>query len=99
MLNFDIGFENFSKTDPGVLFICLMGVGTVFVGLICLIVVCKLLGLFCGKAPAQPQPAAQPAPDQPVENRQQLLAAVSAAVAEELGTEVEAIRVTSFRKV
>ena len=33
------------------------------------------------------------------ENRRELISAVSAVVAEELGTEVSAIRVTSFKRV
>ena len=39
------------------------------------------------------------APVQTIENRQQIIAAVSAAVAEELGTDVSAIRILSFKKI
>ena len=95
----NISFDNFSQTQPNVFFIVLMGIGTVFVGLICLIVVCKLFSLFfAGKSGAQPsQPAT--AVQQPPENKQEILAAVSAAVAEELGTDVNGIRITSFKKL
>ena len=54
------------------------------------------------RAPAQAVQAA-PAPVVPAAqdtiNRQELIAAVSAALAEELGTDVSAIRVLSFRKL
>ncbi|MBR6548159.1 MAG: OadG family protein [Clostridia bacterium] len=109
MFDFNIGFENFTK-DPNVdiLFICAMGIATVFVGLICLVVVCKLLSwLVKGKSktlsqPAQvatSTPASAPVTEQPIENKQELLAAISAAVAEELGTDVSGIRITSFKKL
>ena len=93
------------STIPGVI---MLGLGMVFVGLICIIVLCKLMGwvfgLF-GKKQAQPAPVASaPVPvasAAPVagEDRGQLVAAVCAAVAEELGTEVSAIRVISFKKI
>ena len=34
-----------------------------------------------------------------VENRQEIIAAVSAVVAEELGTDISAIRILSFKKI
>ena len=36
---------------------------------------------------------------QAIENRQEIIAAVSAVIAEELGTDVSAIRVLSFKKL
>ncbi len=86
-------------------FVCAMGIGTVFVGLICLIIICKIVGLFCniGKkeqtAAAPAVAAATPAVADSIPNKQELIAAVSAAVAEELGTDVSAIRITSFKKL
>ena len=57
-------------------------------------------------APAQfaapaPATAAAPAvvPAAPIENRQEIIAAVCAAVAEENGTDISAIRVISFKKL
>lgn len=103
MLDFNIGLDNFSSGDQNVWFICLMGIGTVFVGLICLILVCKLLGTLCGKTKKEeaelPPVAQQTLREQPIENKQELLAAISAAVAEELGTDVNGIRITSFKKL
>ena len=34
-----------------------------------------------------------------IENRQEIIAAVTAAVAEEMGTDVSALRVVSFKKI
>ena len=74
-----------------VLSVAATGMGTVFIGLICLVGVCKLIG-FIGikKKDAVPQE---------IPNRQELLAAVAAAVAEELGEDVRAIRITSIRRI
>jgi len=87
---------------PSNLFVVLMGVGTVFVGLICIILLVSLMGWICRKlekpAPAAPvSPAA--VPQRQVVNGGEVLAAISAAIAEDLGTDVSAIRITSIRKV
>ena len=89
-------------------FVCAMGMGIVFIGLICLIVLIKIFGkvseLVAGKeavpAPvvAAPAPVAAPAADV-IPNRGELVAAVSAALAEELGTDVQAIRIVSIKRV
>ena len=75
------------------LFVCLMGMGVTFFGLICLILLTMIMGRLVQAAPA-PIPAAKD-----TTNRQELIAAISAALAEELGTDVSAIRILSFRKV
>ena len=86
--------------DYSIIFVCLMGMGTVFFGLICLIVLTTLLVRVGGQkqqsAPAavSPAPAAVSAGDQ-----QELIAAVSAAIAEELGTDITGIRILSIKKV
>ncbi|MEE0946052.1 MAG: OadG family protein [Acutalibacteraceae bacterium] len=88
------------------LFVCLMGMGTVFVGLICIIIVCKIVSgiirLFekapSASADATPAPAAQPVSDE-IPDKQRIIAAVSAAIAEELGTDVGALRILSFKKL
>ena len=60
------------------------------------------------KMTAVSEPAAAPAPtavsapaavQEPIANRQELVAAISAALAEELGTDVSAIRILSLKKV
>lgn len=86
-----------------------LGVGMVFFGLICLIAICYLLGFVMksiGKKSLESvqavksdiPPSAERSPVS-VENRQELIAAVSAAIAEELGTDVEAIRIKSIKKL
>lgn len=87
--------------DYSHLFVCLMGMGTVFFGLICLIALTALMGAVLGRKkpgavqPAAPSPAA--APQQTV--TPEMVAAVSAALAEELGTDITGIRIHSIKKV
>ena len=84
--------------EYGSLFVCLMGMGTVFFGLICLIVLTTIMGKIVGgrPAPAAPAPVAAAAPEG---NRQEIAAAVSAAIAEELGTSITGIRIVSMKKL
>ena len=82
------------------LFVCLMGMGVVFFGLICLIVLTMIMGKIVGgrPAPAAPAPVAA-APAAQEGNRQEIAAAVSAAIAEELGTSITGIRIVSMKKL
>lgn len=88
--------------EYGSVFVCLMGMGTVFFGLICLIVLTMIMGKIVGgraaPAVAAPAPAAA-APAAPEGNRQEIAAAVSAAIAEELGTSITGIRIVSMKKL
>nr|WP_325218337.1 OadG family protein [uncultured Oscillibacter sp.] len=88
--------------EYGSVFVCLMGMGTVFFGLICLIVLTMIMGKIVGgravPAVAAPAPAAA-APAAPEGNRQEIAAAVAAAIAEELGTDVTGIRILSMKKL
>lgn len=96
-------------TDPSIALVIGMGLGVVFVGLICIIILCYLMSAVIKalkgneqSAPAAPAApvAVAPAPAQaPIENRQELIAAVSAVIAEELGTDVSAIRIKSIKKI
>ncbi len=84
--------------------VIVMGIGTVFVALICIIIICKLMGLFFlgSKKSENKQTAAVPAPAVQravIENRQEIIAAVTAAAAEEMGKDISAIRVISFKKL
>lgn len=95
--------------DPPVFQVVLMGVGVVFTGLVCIIGLCYLVNYVLnmllkdnkGEAKAEDAPIAPVAPVSggAIENRQEILAAVCAAVAEENGTDISAIRVISFKKV
>ena len=85
-------------------FVCLMGMGTVFVGLICIIVLCVIMSevckMFANPETRQQKPAAPAAaPSTAIENKQEILAGVCAAIAEDLGTDVNNIKVTSFKKL
>lgn len=83
------------------LFVCLMGMGVTFIGLTCLILLSTLMGkLVGGTAPAPvPAPEAVVPAANAIPNRQEVIAAVSAALAEELGEDISAIRILSFKKI
>lgn len=89
------------------LFVVVMGVGTVFIGLICIILLCKIIGLL-GKTSNKNTDAANAVAAAsaanttaalPIQNKQEIIAAVSAVIAEELGTDISAIRILSFKKI
>ena len=87
--------------DYSHLFVCLMGMGTVFFGLICLVALSTLMSAALrsvGKQPAIPAPPV-PAPAAPAAGTvtPELIAAVSAAVAEDLGTNITGIRIKSIK--
>ena len=80
----------------------------VFIGLIFLICLVTVMGKICQGLLSDDKktPKAAPAPIAPVaaapaaiENRDELVVAFSAAVAEELGTDVSAIRVVSLKEI
>ena len=85
-----------------------MGLGTVFFGLACIIALCYLMSWVVQKI-AKPVPVAPATtsakPQAPVStkstitNRQEFIAAVSAVIAEELGTDVSAIRILSVKEL
>ena len=91
-------------------FVVVMGMGIVFIGLICIVVLCTYMSKIVrllekndapAAAPAAPVQTQAPAAVQaePIANRQELVAAISAVLAEELGTDVSAIRILSLKKV
>ena len=90
------------------IFVCAMGIGTVFIGLICIVLICKVVSFFVGitaKGTKQ-QSASTINPSQaprnanlPIENKQAIIAGTCAVIAEELGTDVSNIRVLSFKRV
>ncbi len=91
--------------EPNMWFVALMGIGTVFVGLICIIFLCmimsKIVRLFEKPVPVQPALTVAPKQQLPAasENRGELVAAISAVSAEELGTDITAIRIHSLKRI
>ena len=86
-------------------FVILMGIGTVFFGLICIILLSMAMSVICRSmgdktpAPAAAAPAS-PAPQADViPNRQAMIAAIAAAIAEEEGTDLAGIRILSVKKM
>lgn len=95
--------------EPSNLFVVLMGVGTVFFGLICIIVLSTAMSAICrsmgggtpvpapaAAAAAAPAQAARPAA---IPNRQAMIAAISAAIAEDLGTDITGVRILSVKQI
>lgn len=93
--------------EPSLLQVVLMGLITVFVGLICLIIIIKIMGAIVaavsGNKASTPAPVAAPAAPAPVPasnaGNQQLVAAISAAIAEEMGEDVDHIKILSIRRL
>ena len=85
------------------LFVVLMGLGTVFAGLLCIILLVTLMSWVCARTSAPktvPQMPADPAPlPPPGALTPAMMAAVAAAIAEDMGTDVSAIRIVSMKKV
>ena len=100
-------FLLFANDGPATWVVCLIGVGVVFLGLAVLIGIIEIMNRICDKfaskkaapAVAHAPVAAAPVANAPVENRAEIIAAVCAAVAEENGTDISAIRVVSFKKL
>ncbi len=87
-------------------FVVAMGIGTVFFGLICIIILSTLMSAICtklGKKNAAAPAAAPAVPAAPavdvIPNRQAMIAAISAAVAEDMGTDPAGIRILSVKKL
>lgn len=93
-------------------FVVLMGMGVVFIGLICIVLLVSLTGKIVQnlekntKKPsnetetdASPSVSTQSAVSfGPIPNRSELVAAISAVLAEELGTTVQGIRICSLKR-
>ncbi len=95
-------------TAGDLIFVCAMGIGTVFIGLICIIALVAITGKICSIF-AKPETALQgngevsnvqsAGQSKAIENKQEIVAGVCAAIAEELGEDVSNIKVTSFKKI
>ena len=80
-----------------------LGLGTVFVGLIALILICYIMSVIVKAFTKKEKPAAAPAPvaaaPAAIPNKGEFAAAVAAAIAEDLGTDVTGIRIKSIKKL
>ena len=84
--------------------VVVLGIGVVFLGLVLLIGCVYLMNFlvekFSKKEEAKPATAeSAPTVNDEIPNREELVAAVCAAIAEEEGTDITAIRVVSIKKV
>ena len=90
-----------------ILQVVLMGVGIVFFGLICIIALCYIMSAVLKNTgtkkeeavQAAPVAAAQPVQETEIPNREEMVAALSAVIAEELGKDDSAIRIESLKKL
>ncbi len=87
-------------------FVVLMGIATVFIGLICIIIVCSIMSAvvraFSKEKPVEnvSAPAAAPVVNNTViADRDKIVVAISAAIAEEIGEDAGAIRILSLKKI
>ena len=86
-------------------FVVVLGMVIVFIGLICLIAMISFMGAIMKKVNAKHETAAEAAApaavsaEADIPNRGELVAAISVALAEELGKDVKAIRIHSIKRV
>ena len=88
------------------LFVTLMGIGTVFFGLVCIIVLTTIMGaVLKSNAKPAPAPAAAPKAAAPAASavntakEQEILAAVIAAVTEDLGPSASRMQIPGINKI
>lgn len=83
------------------IFVVCMGLGTVFFGLICIILLCYVMSYFVQKltTPKEAPMMQSTTTTTTIENREELVAAISVAIAEDLGTDVSAIRILSIKSL
>ena len=94
-----------TNVDMPTWLVCVLGISVVFVGLISIIAILYLMNFIIGatkkteKAATTTPATVAPVAPAAIENRREIIAAVCAAVAEEEGTDISAIRVISFKKL
>ena len=85
--------------DYSNLFVVLMGLGTVFAGLLCIILLVSLMSWVCTRTAGAQTPPKAAVPAAPAAAEAVSPAMIAAAIAESLGTDVSAIRIVSMKKV
>lgn len=92
-------------TNISPVFVLLLGMGTVFFGLFCLIVLIKLMSKVLGSAKTVPAQAASVAAEPvnaraaDIPDRKAFDAAIAAAIATYMGGEPQGLRIRSIKKV
>ena len=83
------------------LFVTLMGIGTVFFGLICIIFLTMAMGaILKGKEKAPAAAAAAPAPaPKPQGMQPEIVAAITAALSEEVGISSHSMNIVNIKKI
>ena len=84
---------------PSIGEVCLLGVGIVFVGLVSIVLLCLIIGAICRSMERGKKETPTSAASDEIPNRQEFVAAVSAAIAEDMGKDVSAIRILSIRRM
>ncbi len=88
--------------DYSYTFVVLMGMGTVFFGLICIILLTSLMGVFmkgtAEKEAAKPAaPTAAPAPQQGM--APEIVAVITAVLSEEIGIPANSMNIVNIKKI
>lgn len=77
-----------------------IGIGTVFICLLCLVIICYLMSavvkLFKKE---EKEVVTQNNTPAPIPNKGEMVAAIAAAIAEDLGTDVKGIRIKSIKRI
>lgn len=87
------------------LFVTLMGIGTVFFGLICIIFLTMIMGAVMKTAAKTPAPAAAAAPaaapaaPKPQGMQPEIIAAITAALSEEIGISSNGVNIVNIKKI
>ncbi len=89
-----------AATEPNMAVVAGLGMGTVFAGLICLVILLSIMNvIFSNIKPKNTNKPAVAAPAAEEKMDEETVAAVSAAIAETMGRDVSGIRITSIKKV
>ena len=86
-----------AAAEPSIPQVILLGMGTVFVGIAAIIVICLFISLI-SRAGNRKEPV-NAIKEEPEQISGELAAVIGAAVAEELGTDVSAVKIVSIKKV
>ena len=82
------------------LFVTLMGIGTVFFGLICIIFLTMAMGAILKGKEKAPAAAAVPAPTPKPQGMQpEIVAAITAALSEEVGISSRSMNIVNIKKI